>query len=216
MTLFWHFLDPPPLSHVTFGDIFRNPPSPLKCHVLFEWPLMTLIVLRKGKGRHRGGAPQVLHGKEDVLFILIFEIVLWRGCQIPGKACLTWTCFAFPGWHRSDFRPHQEAPTKHRKDDTQASDQQVLMRSIPFPRKQELSKKYYSDHWSTYCKWICFRFSPTLTKISRMPFSQIYKPSQTLAITCFQTIPTSPHPKKYWFDSEAHSVSQISRALKWL
>jgi hypothetical protein len=32
------WLTPPP-PYVTFGDIFTTPPSPLKCHVFFEWPL---------------------------------------------------------------------------------------------------------------------------------------------------------------------------------
>jgi hypothetical protein len=33
----------PPPPYVTFGDIFTNPPFPLKCHVLFEWPPIALV-----------------------------------------------------------------------------------------------------------------------------------------------------------------------------
>ncbi len=49
---FWHFLGLPPPPHVTFLSTFTREitnknccvsfllnPSPLKCHVLFEWPL---------------------------------------------------------------------------------------------------------------------------------------------------------------------------------
>jgi hypothetical protein len=42
-----HWLTPPPPlpPYVTFGDIITYLPSPLTCHVLFEWPLSQMKTL---------------------------------------------------------------------------------------------------------------------------------------------------------------------------
>ncbi len=57
MTLFLHFLDPPPFPMWHFLSIFTSEitnkncpvtflltPLPLKCHVLFEWPLRCFVI----------------------------------------------------------------------------------------------------------------------------------------------------------------------------